>query len=90
MKTIVFNLEIGVCENEKYIFDIDSELTEQEIKDVMEEWLWNHFRCKFREVNPNPLGELQDKKALEERIMGTVVVEDFGVAEGGEKKDGMD
>lgn len=32
----------------------------------------------------NPLGELQDKKALEERILGTVVVEE------GEKKDGMD
>lgn len=29
----------------------------------------------------NPLGELQDKKALEQRIMGTVVVEDFSVAE---------
>lgn len=28
----------------------------------------------------NPLGELQDKKALEERIMGTVVVEDFSVS----------
>lgn len=34
----------------------------------------------------NPLGELQDKKALEERIMGTVVVEDFSAAEGGEQK----
>lgn len=36
----------------------------------------------------NPLGELQDKKALEERIMGTVVVEDFSVVEEGVKKDG--
>lgn len=34
----------------------------------------------------NPLGELQDKKALEERIMGTVVVEDFSVVEEGEEK----
>lgn len=34
----------------------------------------------------NPLGELQDKKALEERIMGTVVVEDFSAVEEGEQK----
>lgn len=34
----------------------------------------------------NPLGELQDKKALEERIMGTVVVEDFSVVEEGAQK----
>lgn len=33
----------------------------------------------------NPLGELQDKKALEQRIMGTVVVEDFSVSEEGAK-----
>lgn len=34
----------------------------------------------------NPLGELQDKKALEQRIMGTVVVEDFSVVEEGAQK----
>lgn len=33
----------------------------------------------------NPLGELQDKKALEERIMGTVVVEDFSVPDSPQK-----
>lgn len=90
MKTIVFYIKPGVCEQEKFIFEIDDKLNEKQIKNCLKEWVWNKFCCEFHEVNSNPLGELQDKKALEDRIMGTVVVEDFSVSEEGEKKNGMD
>lgn len=82
MKTISLSMKIGICENQNLIFAIKEDLTEEEIKNYMKEWIWDHFSCEIKEVNPNPMGELQDKKALEERIMGTVCLED------GEEKNG--
>lgn len=75
MKTIEFYINPGVCEYGKHIFEIDDKLTEKEIKNYLKEWIWIKLCCEFHEVNSNPLRELQDKKALEQRILGTVVLE---------------
>lgn len=67
---LVNRIQVGAISPPSGIFLLKNWMGYKDVQDVV--------------VTPkNPLGELQDKKALEERIMGTVVVEDFSVAEEG-------